>query len=234
MQVAQRAELAPKKYLVTGSRRGIGRAIVETLLQRGHGVFGCSLNDTDLKHPNYTHLVADVSKADQVQALFDRLRLESSSIDACINCAGVAGMNHILLTPPEQVRKIIETNLLGAFNVTQEAARAMSQTGGLIVHFSTIAVRLNLEGECAYAASKAGVEAVVKIAAKELETLRVRVNAIALGPVDTDLIRNVPKKKIDDLLKASHRTKMITREEIFEVIEFFTRNTETTGQIVDL
>jgi 3-oxoacyl-[acyl-carrier protein] reductase len=122
-----------------------------------------------------------------------------------INNAGIASMNHVLLTPMATIRAIIDTNFIGTFLFCREAAKLMRGNGGRIVNFATVATPLNLEGEAIYAASKAAVESLTRIMARELAPFRITVRHRST-PVKTDLIRSVPQDKMDALLATSYPT----------------------------
>ena len=110
-------------------------------------------------------------------------------------------MNLLLTTPPQTIRRIVETNLLGTIYCTQLVAPALIRRGnGRIVNFSTIAVAIALQGESVYVASKAGVEGFSRSFAREMAPHEVTVNVIAPGPIDTDLIAKVPSAKIQAIV----------------------------------
>ena len=112
----------------------------------------------------------------------------------------------------------------------------MRQKKGRIINITTIAKPLNLEGEAVYVASKAAVEALTKIAARELAPFGITVNAIGPTPIPTDLIRNVPKEKIDKLLEMQAIKRFGEFKDVIYVIEFFIdeKSDFITGQIVYL
>src|SRR4029077_12278128 len=117
-------------------------------------------------------------------------------------------MNHVLLTPLSTVQKIMSTNFIGTFLFCREAAKLMQRKRyGRIINFATVATPLNLEGEAVYAASKAAVESLTRILARELADANITVNAIGPTAVKTDMVRSVPKDKMDALLarQAFHR-----------------------------
>jgi acyl-coenzyme A synthetase/AMP-(fatty) acid ligase len=111
-------------------------------------------------------------------------------------------MNHMLLTPLSTMQSIFATNVFGTFLFCREAARLMSsaKVKGRIVNFATVATPLKLEGEAAYAASKAAVVSLTEVLARELAPLSITVNAVGPTPIETDLIRSVPKAKMDALI----------------------------------
>ena len=128
------------------------------------------------------------------------VRKKYKTIDVLINNAGMASMNHILTTPSETFDKLVTTNFKGTFLMLREGSKMMRKNGGNIINFSTVAAPLNLEGEAIYASTKSAVEKLTKITAYELAQYKIRVNAIGPTPIDTDLIKAVPKNKIQELI----------------------------------
>lgn len=224
--------------LITGTRKGIGRHLAEHYLAQGHRVIGCSRQGAaDLLHERYRHFSLDVVDERAVLELFASVRKDHGRLDHLINNAGIASMNHSLLTPVETVRRVMDTNLTGAFLFAREAAKIMQKGRyGRIVNFSTVAVALNLEGEAAYVASKAAVEALSRVMARELAAYGITVNAVAPVPIATDLIRAVPKDKIDNLVARQAIRRLGTFEDVTNVVDFFLRPESefVTGQVLYL
>lgn len=226
-----------KIAFITGSRKGIGRSIAEHLLSLDWTVIGCSRKKSDLTHSQYHHELLDVSDEKAVVQTLKKIKKEHGPVQALINNAGVASMNHLLLTPSESYEKIFQTNVLGSFLVLRETAKQMSRNGGgRIINFSSIASPLNLEGEALYAASKAAVESLTKTAAKELAPMNITVNAIGPTPIETDLIKLVPKEKIQELLEKQALQRLGKPSDIHNCVDFFLRPESDfiTGQILYL
>lgn len=223
--------------LVTGARKGIGRYLVEHFLRRGHRVFGCSRQPSDFGHHHYMHLQADVTDEPAVRAVVSAVRKHAGRIDNLINNAGIAAMNHTMLTPAATVQNLLQTNVLGTFLFCREAAKVMQAARyGRIVNFSSVAVPLRLEGEAAYAASKAAVGTLTEVMAREYGPFGITVNALGPTPVETDLIRNVPKDKIDMIVGQQAVRRVGTFQDVAHVVDFFISPASgfVTGQTIYL
>ena len=184
--------------LITGTSKGIGRYLVDHYTSLDHQVIGCSRNDVEYSIDNYEHFCLDVCDEKEVKKMFSQIRKSYGRVDILINNAGIASMNHALLTTMDTVHKIYGTNVFGTFLFCREAAKIMQRNQyGRIVNFSTVAVPLKLEGEAIYASSKAAVISLTQILARELANIGITVNAIGPTPVKTDLTRSVPVEKIE-------------------------------------
>lgn len=223
--------------LITGSRKGIGAFLAHHYADRGWQVVGCSRSPSDWSHTAYDHFLADVGDEKSVTAMFAEIRRKYGRLDAAINNAGIATMNHVMLTPGATAERIFRTNTLGTFLVCREAAKLMvPKKAGRIVNFSTVAHPLNLEGEATYAASKAAVESLTRVMAREFAPWNITVNAIGPTPIDTDLIRGVPPEKIARLIERLPNKRLGMIAEVAHVTDFFLAPASDciTGQILYL
>ncbi len=223
--------------LITGTRKGIGRFLAEHYAAQGHRVIGCSRQAPEWENASYTHIAADVTDEAQVKDLFARVRKDFGRVDHLINNAGIASMNHSLLTPYATVRRVMDTNLGGTFLFSREASKLMQRTKyGRIVNFTTVAVPMKLEGEAAYVASKAAVQALTQVMSRELAQFGITINAIGPGPIETDLIRAVPKDKIASLLERQAIKRLGTYDDVANVCDFFLKpeSAFVTGQMIFL
>jgi len=227
----------PQITLITGTRKGIGKYLVEHYIKRGHIVVGCSREVPDWTIQGYKHYEADVSDEKAVLQIFSGIRKEYGRLDNLINNAGIASMNHTILTPLSSVHSVLNTNVVGTFLFCREAAKLMQKNKyGRIVNFATVATPLKLEGEALYAASKAAVVTLTQILAREFADLGITVNAVGPTPIKTDLIRGVPQAKMDSLLSRQAIREYGTFEDVSNVIDFYLmpESRFVTGQVIYL
>ena len=213
-----------KTIVITGTRKGIGKEMAEHYLAEGWQVVGCSRGEGSIDHANYQHFALDVSDEDAVIAMARTIKASHGKVDALLNNAGIASMNHALLTPASTVNRILQTNVVGTFLFCREVSKLMRRTNnGRITNFTTVAHPLNLEGEAIYAASKAAVESLTRILARELAELKITVNAIGPTPIETDLIRGVPQEKMDALLARQALGRMGEVRDVINAVDFYLR-----------
>jgi len=223
--------------IITGTSKGIGNYLANYYLDAGYIVFGCSRSSLNIDSKNYYHFTLDISNEIDVKEMFKKIRVDHGGVDILINNAGIASMNHSLLTKIETVNKIYSTNVTGTFLFCREAAKLMQRKQfGRIINFVTVAVPLNLEGEAAYASSKAAVSSLTKILSKEFSSYNITVNAIGPTPIETDLILSVPEDKIKNIINQQAIKRFGTFEDTSNVIDFFINDKSDfiTGQIIYL
>jgi 3-oxoacyl-[acyl-carrier protein] reductase len=223
--------------VITGTSRGIGLAMAEHFLGLGDLVCGCSRGPSALRHRGYTHFELNISDESAVVSMVRAVERKHGRIDALVNNAGIATMNLALLTPAATAREIFSVNFQGTFLFCREVAKIMvRRKTGRIVNFTTVATPLRLEGESLYAASKAAVESFTQVLARELGPTGVTVNAVGPTPVPTDLVKNVPKAKMEALLARQAIRRFGTMADVVNAIEFFLspRSEFITGQVIYL
>ena len=226
-----------KTIVITGTRKGIGKSLAEHYLAEGWQVAGCSRGESSIAHANYRHFALDVSDEAAVVKMARALKKEFGGVDALLNNAGIASMNHALLTPVETVNRILSTNVVGTFLFCREMAKLMRGCkAGRIVNFTTVAHPLNLEGEAIYAASKAAVESLTRILAREFAELGITINAVGPTPIKTDLIRGVPEEKMNALIQRQAIRRLGEVRDVINAIDFYLRPESDfiTGQVLYL
>lgn len=231
--------MSSRRVLVTGASRGIGLALVERFLAGGDRVFGCGRHPAspERAHDQYTHFTVDVADDAAVRAMFTQIRALAGGLDVLVNNAGIARMNLLALTPAADAQSTVNTNILGTFHCTRQAIRLMRHAPhGRIVNLSTVAVPLRLEGEAMYAASKAAVESLTRVTARELGRTGITCNAVGPSPVRTDLTAKVPPDAMTRLIERQAIPEWASVDDVFNVVEFFLRpeSRMITGQVVYL
>jgi 3-oxoacyl-[acyl-carrier protein] reductase len=219
--------MSNKIALVFGGTRGIGAACVHRLASAGFDVaYTYVTSKPDLPEKLGTARTrgypVDICEASQVQKVFADVARDFGAAPACV--VANAGINvppgPMAQFDPDNFRKLVDVNIVGAFNVLAAAAREVAD-GGTIVALTTSMVRHAVPGGGPYTATKAAVEGMVRSMAKELAPRKVRVNAVAPGPVDTDLFRagkNDEAKARSAAMSPFNR--IGTPEEVAEVVGF--------------
>ena len=226
-----------KIMLITGTRKGIGKYLAEYYLDKGLTVIGCSRRESSIDHKNYSHHELDVSDEKAVISMVRSVKKEFGRIDVLLNNAGVASMNHILITPYKTIKEMTMTNYYGTFLFLREVSKVMlKKKYGRIVNFSSIATPLKWDGEAAYAASKAAVENLTQIAAREVAEYGITVNALGSTPVWTDMINRVPQEKLDTLLERQAIKRLGEMRDVSNLCDFLIdeQSDFITGQVIYL
>lgn len=223
--------------LITGTRKGIGAALAQHYLEAGWRVVGCSRGEASIEHSHYEHFSLDIGDEKAVVSMIRAVGRQWGPPEALLNNAGIASMNAALLTPGKTFERLFQTNCFGAFYFAREGAKLMLRRGrGRIVFFTTVARPLKLEGELAYAASKAAVESMTQILSRELGPTGITVNAVGPTPVKTDLIAGVGESAIDALLERQAIRRLGEMRDVINVVDFFLdpKSDFVTGQVVYL
>ena len=181
----------PKVALVTGGSRGIGAAISTRLAQDGFAVIvnyagntaaaESVVNDIESTGGKALALQADIADSEAVRQMFERIEADFGHIDVLVNNAGIMKLAPLAQTDDSWIDKQIDTNLKGSINTMREAANRLRDSGR-IINLSTSVVGLKLETYGIYAATKAAVETLTAILAKELRGRSITVNAVAPAP----------------------------------------------------
>jgi NAD(P)-dependent dehydrogenase (short-subunit alcohol dehydrogenase family) len=219
-----------KVAVVTGGARGIGLAVAHRFLEDGYAVALLDIDGTTLRKTaavfESTEKVAgiecDVASPDQVRAAIDQVTGRFGRIDALVNNAGIAVFKPILETSVEEWERVLAVNLTGPFLCTQACAPVMLRNGGgAVVNIASISCTRASNLRVAYGTSKAGLMHLTKQQAAELGSMGIRVNAVAPGPVDTAMAKQVHSAQIRaDYHDAIPLNRYGTEREIAEAVVF--------------
>jgi len=220
-----------KVALVTGSARGIGRAIAETLARRGASLVIADLRAvlaaaTALEIAASTGqrtlaVAVDVVNSDSVKAMVDKVLAEFGRLDILVNNAGITRDNLIMRMEEADWDLVLDINLKGAFNCSKAVVRTMmKQRSGRIVNISSVSGLWGQAGQANYSASKAGLIGLTKALARELGSRQITVNAVAPGFIPTDLTKDLPTELKDASLKRIPLGRWGSPQEIAAAVAF--------------
>ena len=219
-----------KTAIITGASGGIGRAVALRLARDGFAVVvnyaGSSakaqgvVNEIKSVGGQTIALQADVANPSQVERLFRDTLDTFRKIDVVVNCAGIMPLGRIADGDVETFDKVIATNLRGAFLVLWQAAKHVAE-GGRIIVFSSSVLAKSFPTYGAYIASKAGVEGLVHVLNNELRGRNITVNAVAPGPVATELfLKDKSQAQIEQFSKLAPLERLGQPEDIANVVSF--------------
>lgn len=220
-----------KTAIISGATRGIGRAIAVKLAQEGADISfnflrsqkEAEMLETEIKKLNVgvKSYQVDIKDYDAVKSWVDDTRESFGGIDIVVNNAGVTRDKALALMDPDDWHEVINTNLDGTFNLTRAAIISlMKQKSGVIVNISSVSGITGLPRQTNYSASKAGMLGFTRSLAKEVASYNIRVNAVAPGFIETDMI---------GILKDDHKNKIIEQiplrrfgkaEEVADLVKF--------------
>lgn len=219
-----------KVAIVTGASRGIGAAIAERLGREGFSIIvnyagNASLADAVVSRIETSGgtaraVQADISDPFAVKKMFDAAESAFGGVDILVNNAGIMTLSPLAATEDAEFDKLVSVNFKGTFNTMRQAGKRL-RDNGRIINFSTTVVGLKLENYGIYAATKAAVETLTAIMAKEMRGRNITVNAVAPGPTATDLFLNGKSEElVARMAKMSPLERLGTPEDIASVVAF--------------
>ncbi len=236
----------PRVSLITGGSKGIGRSVCLALARPGDVVV---FNHFDPDESEAEKTIAmlkeagvtaegkkfDVADPDQAQEFMAHVVDTYGSLDVLVNNAGITMDALLVRMKLEQFERVLKVNLVGAFVCLQAAAKIMmKQRSGSIVNVASVVGEIGNVGQANYSASKAGIMALTKTAAKELASRGVRVNAVAPGYIETDMTKAVPEKAQEMMKATIPMSRTGQPEDVADVIAFLCSDAARylTGQVL--
>jgi 3-oxoacyl-[acyl-carrier protein] reductase len=219
--------------LVTGGARGIGRAVVERLARDGWNVAFTYVTSTDL--PDGFGLQGDVRDATRNAAIVDEVVAKFGSLDALINNAGIRRDALLYNMTGDEWREVLQTNLDGAMSMSKAALTPMmKQRRGVIVNVASLSGLHGIAGQTNYAAAKGALIAMTKSLAREVARSGIRVNCVAPGLVDTDMIATLDAEVKKEMIRAIPMRRAVMPSEVAAAIAFLLNDDASaiTGQVV--
>jgi 3-oxoacyl-[acyl-carrier protein] reductase len=222
---------ANKIVLVTGARRGVGRLLTEHFLANGAQVIGFSRHEEDeLRSDAFTGLAVDVGDPDSVAKGFEQVRKRFGRVDIVINNAAVLTSQYAMIMPAGAAKSMLDTNILGTFLVSREAAKLMRKTKwGRIINIGSMAASLEPMGDSVYAATKAAISTLANVMAREFAALNITCNTLGISGIASDMLAQLPKDKIDAVIAGLPLPRYAEADDIFNVVDFFA--SERSGYI---
>lgn len=239
--------LRGKNAIITGARRGIGRATVEVFAEQGANVWACARKEDAAFEKDMAQLAKrygvwiepvyfELTDEGQMKQAVRQIQKEKKPVDILVNNAGVAAQSTSFpMTSLEKIKEVFEVNFFSQILLTQYVARMMlRQQAGSIVNLTSIAA---LDGEPAqleYVGSKAAMAGATKKLAREFGGQGIRVNAVAPGVIDTDMGNQIEPELMDRMLEKTMLNRLGTPKEIANVIAFLASDQASyiTGQVI--
>lgn len=207
--------LEGKLALITGGGAGIGFDIARCMISSGAKVAVTGRNEDKLKEAvsalgsGASYFVNDVTRLDTLEALVNEIENDLGAIDILVNNAGINLKKPALEVTDEEFQNIVQTNLNAVFSLTRTVARRMvERQSGSVIMISSMAAYYGIDRVVAYASSKSGIEGMVRALASDLSKYNVRINAIAPGFIETNMMKTAMGSDPDRMKKALGRTPM--------------------------
>jgi len=240
--------LSGKVALITGSARGIGRAIAQELAIHGANIIVNDIlekNEIDKsleeikKNGNIAiGIKADVTEFDEVDRMIKEIINKFGKIDILVNNAGITRDSLLIRMKEEDWDTVLRINLKGTFNCCKSVAKYMmkQKSTDKIVNISSVIGLIGNIGQVNYAASKAGIIGLTKSIAKELAARKINVNAVAPGFIETDMTKKLPEKVRQDLQQHIPLKRLGTVQDIAKVVYFLVSDAANyiTGQVINV
>ncbi|EEI70664.1 3-oxoacyl-ACP reductase family protein [Lentilactobacillus hilgardii] len=232
---------AKQVALVTGAGKGIGLAIAKRLLDEDFFVVLNTHHDLsddakaalEGKSGQYDHLIGDVSNEADAKSMIEAITEKHGRLDVLVNNAGITKDKLLSRLSLEDFKAVIDTNLVGAFNMTKFAMKVMQKARtGAIVNISSISGLHGNLGQANYSASKAGLVGLTKTAAREGALRNIRCNAVAPGMIRTDMTEKMSERRQKEFADQIPLKRFGEAKEIADTVAFLIANQYITGQVV--
>ncbi len=230
-----------KTVLITGSSRGVGLEITKHFLKHGATVIGLSRGESLFNHNHYHHFAVNIGDPESIVNCFKKqIGKNFERIDIVINNAAVMTSQYSMIMPIKNAMDMVNVNLLGVFFVSREAAKLMrNKEPGRIINIGSMASSLEPIGDSIYAATKAGISSLANVMAKELSSMNITCNTLAISAIETDMLNShsaTAQVKIKEIIESLPIPRIAKADDILNVIDFFAaeRSSYVTAQTIYL
>lgn len=238
--------MSRKTVLVTGSSRGIGKAIAHKFAKKNYNVVINCVNSKEMLMTTKKEIesygvsclayVGDIGIYENAKEMFSLIKKEFGSLDVLVNNAGISYIGLLTDMSPKDWDRIVTTNLTSVFNCCNLAIPDMvKKQSGKIINISSVWGNCGASCEVAYSATKGGINSFTKALAKELAPSNIQVNAVACGAIDTEMNAFLTDEELIELTNDIPAGRLGEAEEVAEfVYQICKKNTYLTGQVIKL
>jgi 3-oxoacyl-[acyl-carrier protein] reductase len=239
--VSDSSNTAARHVLISGGSRGLGECLATGLLDAGYRVSTFSRRKTEFTeqnaaNPSFFFETADIADAKSLDGCLRAAESKLGPFYGLINCAGIAADGVLATMPEQQLESVVSVNLTGALRLTRRVLRRMllNSTGGVIINVSSIIGLRGYSGLAAYAATKAGMDAMTRSLARELGHRQIRVNSIAPGYLETEMTHGLSAEQKDQIVRRTPLGRLGRPADVVGPVRFLLSDAAAfiTGQVL--
>lgn len=231
-------EMNQPVLIITGTSKGLGLSMSRLFADRGWKVIGCARSESQLSHDNYEHFVVDLADERQVQSWIRQVRTKYGRIDYLVCNAGLVKSSlYMAVTSGAMVDAFLKTNISATFFVCREVAKVMlPKKTGRIIAISSIMTEIHEPGTALYSSTKAAVNELMKVMAREFAPSGITCNIISPAMTVTESSQALGQEWAERMLAMQTIPRPVTVEEVCNGIEFFCRPESSciTGQVINM
>ena len=230
-----------KIVLITGASRGVGLSLVKHFIKNKAFVIGISRSESDFTDPFYSHFSVDLGDPEAISKMFkNEIQKQFKKIDIVINNAAVLTSQYSMVLPIKNAIDMVNVNLLGVFFISREAVKLMRNNDqGRIINIGSMAVSLEPIGDALYAATKAAINTLANVMAKEFSNYHVTCNTLSISAIETDMLSQhseIARLKIDEIINNLPVPRKALIDDVLNVVDFYAsdRSSYITAQTIYL
>jgi 3-oxoacyl-[acyl-carrier protein] reductase len=227
-----------KIFLITGTSRGIGQSMALYFLEKGHTVIGCSRTDANISNILYDHYKLDLSEEKDILDFFKKIRGKYRYVDVLVNNAAINPViSNLSFISFQSIESVFKVNVFAPMLLIRESIKLMSRRKfGRIINIGSMAVKHEVKGESLYTATKASLNSITRIIAKEVNKLGITVNLIAPSAIRTELSGQIDPEALRKVLELNAIPTFGDFNQVNSLIDFLVQEKSNgiTGQLIYL